>query len=203
MKTLELFIESGILETYVLGLTSEEENKQVREMILLYPEIDQEIDKIMEALIIYSKKSAPAFDPTLKSLIMGTIDYTERLTNGEAPTFPPSLNENSKVEDFSEWLNRKDLELPENTEDISLRIIGYEPEKMTAIVRILVETPYEIHDKEYEKFLILEGTCDIVTDTKTYSLVPGDYYCVPLNLGHVVKVTSKIPCKVILQRAAA
>ncbi|PBQ33500.1 hypothetical protein CNR22_17530 [Sphingobacteriaceae bacterium] len=203
MKNIKEFLESGILELYILGLTSEEENLSIRKWATSYPEIHEELDAITEALLTVAQEKVPAPKSDVKALLMGTIDYTERLTLGEAPAFPPELSEKSTAEDFSEWLMRKDLDLSESTEDIELKIIGHEVSKMTAIVRLVTSTPYEIHDKEIEKFLILEGSCDIVTDQKTYSLVAGDYYAVPLNLGHIVKVTSDKPCLIILQRVAA
>lgn len=203
MKNVNEYINSGILEMYVLGLTSVEENKEVQTFADLYPEIKNEIDAISKALITYSETTSPSIDPTLKPMIMATIDYMERIKNGEVRTVPPMLNEGSKVADYAEWLNRKDLALSEEVEDFTIKLIGHQPGAMTAIVWIKDKTPYEIHDNEFEKFLILEGSCDIITDTHTLSLVPGDYYSLPLNLGHVVKVTSKVPCKVILQRIAA
>jgi mannose-6-phosphate isomerase-like protein (cupin superfamily) len=203
MKDLTEFLHSGVLELYILGLASVEENQLVHQMIRRYPEIESEIDASIESLLSYSKLKVPRPRTDIKAMLMGTIDYTERLINGEAPSFPKALNAHSKIEDYAEWLNRKDLDLSQSTEEIELKIIGSEPEKTTAIVTIKTETPYEIHDKEIEKFLIVEGSCNIVTDEKIYTLVAGDYYEVPLHLGHVVKVTSKIPCKVILQRVAA
>ncbi|MBA3680929.1 MAG: cupin domain-containing protein [Bacteroidetes bacterium] len=203
MKNVNQYINSGILEMYVLGLTSVEENKEVEVQAASHPEIKNEIDAISKALLMYSETTSPAIDPTLKPMIMATIDYMERIKNGETPTVPPILNENSKAKDFAPWLDRKDLALTEEVEDFEIKLIGHQPGEMTAIVWIKDATPYEMHDNEFEKFLILEGTCDIITDTHTLSLVPGDYYSLPLNLGHIVKVTSKTPCKVILQRIAA
>ena len=52
-------------------------------------------------------------------------------------------------------------------------------------------------------FLIVEGTCTILVENEVYQLVPGDYFAVPLHKSHILKVTSEIPCKVILQRIAA
>lgn len=203
MKNVNEYINSGILEMYVLGLTSVEENKEVVSYSALHPEIKNEIDAISKALVNYSETTSPTIDPTLKPMIMATIDYMERIKNGETRTIPPILNENSTAADFAPWLDRKDLALTEEVEDFTVKLIGHQPGAMTAIVWIKDATPYELHDNEFEKFLILEGTCDIITDTHTLSLVPGDYYSLPLNLGHVVKVTSKTPCKVILQRIAA
>ncbi|MBK8606437.1 MAG: hypothetical protein IPN82_06270 [Chitinophagaceae bacterium] len=36
--------------------------------------------------------------------------------------------------------------------------------------------PQEVHDDEHERFLILEGTCDIVVGNNIHQLVPGDYF---------------------------
>jgi len=203
MKDINEYINSGILEMYVLGLTSPEENKEVEKLSRSHPEVREEIDSISKALITYSEESSPKIDPTIKPLMLATIDYMERIKNGEERSIPPVLNKDSKISDYAKWLNRKDLDLNEELEDFAAKLIGYQPGAMTAIVWIKESTPYEKHDDEFEKFLIVEGTCDIITDTHTLSLVPGDYYSLPLNLGHVVKVTSKIPCKVILQRIAA
>lgn len=203
MKSLNEYINSGILEMYVLGLTSDEETSDVEKMSAAHPEVNKEIVSIAKALMVYSETTAPEINRTIKPMVMATIDYTERLKNGEQPTIPPILNEKSSVSDYAEWLSRPDMVLTDGLEDIEIKIIGHQPKAMTAIVWIKESTPYEVHDKEYEKFLIVEGTCNIITDEKTYSLVPGNYFSLPLHLGHVVKVTSKTPCKVILQRIAA
>src|SRR4051812_25795521 len=119
MKNVNEYINSGILEMYVLGLTSVEENKEVEAQVVLYPEIQNEIDAISEALINYSETTSPAIDPTLKPMIMATIDYMERIKNGEVRTVPPILNERSKPADYTEWLERKDLSLNEEAEDFT------------------------------------------------------------------------------------
>jgi mannose-6-phosphate isomerase-like protein (cupin superfamily) len=93
--------------------------------------------------------------------------------------------------------------LPDNASEIFAKLIGVTPEVTTAILWIRTETPYEIHDHEYERFLILEGTCEINVDDKIYGLKAGDYMSIPLHVGHFVKVTSSTPCKAILQRVAA
>lgn len=203
MKDLNSFIESGILEIYVLGLASGAEVREVEEMAAAYDLVRKEIDAITEALKLYSESKAQAVNGTLKPMLLAGIDYEERLKNGELQTFPPILNNSSTIEDFSEWLNRKDMAMPDDFNGMHVKIIGYTPEASTAIVWIQNETPYEVHTDEHEKFLIVEGTCDIDIDGNIHSLVPGNYLSIPLHAGHVVKVTSKIPCKVILQRVAA
>ena len=88
-------------------------------------------------------------------------------------------------------------------EEVFAKIIGYTPEAITAIVWLKDYAPHEVHDNEYERFLIVEGTCDIIVEDEVNQLVPGDYFAIPLHKKHLVKVTSSIPCKVILQRVAA
>jgi mannose-6-phosphate isomerase-like protein (cupin superfamily) len=197
------YINSGILEMYVVGLISAQEKLEVETMAAQYPQVKAELEAISLLLAKQAPHTKEQPNSTVKPLIMATVEYMERLQNGEPQTFPPELNENAKIEDYTSWLNRSDLQLSKALTDIDIKLIGHDSKITSAIVWIKEATPYEIHEHELEKFLIIEGTCDIITDDKTYSLVAGDYFCVPLHLGHVVKVTSLVPCKVVLQRVAA
>nr|MBA3970866.1 hypothetical protein [Bacteroidota bacterium] len=87
------YIESGVLEIYVLGLTDEAERAEVEKMAAAHPEIRKEIAEISVALQNYAEKRGVAPHPAIKPLLMATIDYTERLENGEAPAFPQILND--------------------------------------------------------------------------------------------------------------
>lgn len=198
------FINSGILELYVMGIASQSEQDEVEKMAIIYPEIRQEIDAISKALENYAMAHSIQPGKLVKPMLMATIDYSERIKNGETVTFPPLLHKNSKVKDYLEWISRPDLNIPVSyKEDIFAKIIGYTPTMTTAIVWIKKEAPREIHDHEFESFLIIEGTCNIiVSDTSNY-LAAGDYFTIPLHQYHQVIVTSSIPCKAILQRIAA
>ena len=198
------FINSGILELYVMGNASESEQEEVESMANQYNEIRQEIDRISEALEKYAMVNAIRPSPVVKTMLMATIDYSERLKNGEAVSFPPFLHKNSAIKDYAEWINRPDLNEPIfHGDDIYAKIIGHTPKMTTVIVWIKNEAPREIHDHEFESFLILEGTCDIMVSGKANHLVPGNYFTIPLHQYHQVMVTSTIPCKAILQRVAA
>jgi len=203
MKNAEDYIKSGILEMYVLGLTSEAENLEIANLADVNAAIQHEIETITNSLINYAEKDVNAVDPTIKPMFLATIDYTKRLEGGEAQMFPAILNEQSKVLDYEPWLSREDMTAPAGYDNLFVKIIGYDAKAITAITWIKEGTPYETHKTEYEKFLIVEGSCDIVTDAKVYSLLPGDYLSIPLHVRHQVKITSKIPCKIILQRVAA
>lgn len=53
------FIESGILELYVFGTLTEEENQQVQQMASQHPDVKEEIDAIEKAVINLSQSVAP------------------------------------------------------------------------------------------------------------------------------------------------
>ena len=203
MKNLQQYIESGVLELYVLGITTAEEFEEVEQMMVISPEIRKEINAIEIALERYAKSYSIIPNATIRPFVMATIDFSERMKNGENLPLPPALHKGSQIEEYNEWLNRSGMIVPVDFKDLHARIIGYTQEVLTAIVWIKDMAPSEVHDDEYEKFLIIEGSCDIMIEGDIHSLLPGDFFSIPLYKPHEVHVTSKIPCKVILQRVAA
>lgn len=202
MFNVSAYIETGILELYVLGIASARECAEVEKLAQDHIEIKQEIEAIQASMELYADGYKTEPNPVIKPFLMAVIDYTERLKNGEPPSIPPMLSENATIADYSQWLNRPDM-VSTGTADVYAKIIGYTPEATTAIVWLKDYAPHEVHDNEYEKFLIVEGTCDIIVEDEVNHLVAGDYFAIPLHKKHLVKVTSSIPCKVILQRVAA
>ena len=201
MKT-EEYIGSGILEQYVLGYTTHLESQEVELMAAADDAVRLEIEAITEALGAYALGHAMAPNPIIKPFLLATIDYSERMQNGEPVSEPPLLTEKSVIADYAAWLNRSDM-IPRNDEDVYAKIIGYTPQAITAIVWLKDYAPQEVHDHEFEKFLVVEGTCNIIVGDEVNPLVPGDYFTIPLHKNHMIKVTSAIACKVILQRVAA
>jgi mannose-6-phosphate isomerase-like protein (cupin superfamily) len=204
MNEWEEFIASGIFELYVLELTTAEENAEVRRMLVLYPEqINREIQEICNVHEGIATANAIEPDPIIRPFLFAKIDFMDRMMAGEVPSEPLELSAASKISDYNQWLNRPDMVLPVDAADVYAKIIGYTPAITTAIVWIKIIAPQEVHDDEYERFLIIEGTCDIGVGEKIYSLTAGDYFQIPLHENHTVSVTSIEPCKVILQRVAA
>ena len=158
---------------------------------------------INEALELFALGNAIAPAPVIKPMLLATIDYTERMKNGELPSFPPQLHEHSLVADYNQWLTRPDMVLPGDFEHIHAKIIGHTPQVFTALVWVKEMAPQEVHDHEYEKFLIVEGSCEITIGNDVHSLYPGSFLSIPLHIPHHVIVTSASPCKIILQRIAA
>lgn len=196
-------IGSGLLEGYVLGLISAEEKVLVEEQAAINPAVQKAIGVFSVTLEVQARRDAIKPPLTLKPMVLATLDYMQRLTSGEPVSFPPLLNDQSTVDDYAPWLNRPDMIVKENLQGIHVKLIGHTPEMTTAVVWIRYMAPDEVHDAEHERFLIVEGTCDITIGNTVHSLVPGDYLSIPLYTNHHVNVTSANPCKVILQRIAA
>ncbi len=194
---------SGILELYVIGDLSEKERLEVEEAAANYPEILEEITEIEMALESYAFANASEVDPTAKPMLLAGINYTDRIQNGEIPVIPPTLSSNSKLSEFSVWLDRTDLQEPDEYDSMCGRIIGSNEEKTTMIIWLKEGAPPEVHTDEIEKFLIVEGSCEITIGSKVHALQTGDFLEIPLHISHSVKVTSPTRCKIILERHAA
>lgn len=203
MKQINAFIASGILEAYILGLTSDEENMEVETMAAEHKEVRLSLATFEEKLETQGFTDATAPPELVKTMVMASIDYMARLGNGEEVTYPPILQKGAKIIDYASWLDRPDMFAPPDFKDVHAKIIGYSPQMTTAIVWITKMAPSEVHDDEFETFLIVEGTCDITIGTAVHQLVAGDFLAIPLFQPHHVTVTSKSACKVVLQRIAA
>lgn len=87
MEELSAYIESGILELYVLGQLSEAENMEVEAMAAKHPLIKQEISSIEIALEDYAHENAIAPSPDLGNRILAQLSNIE--VQKEAPKVVP------------------------------------------------------------------------------------------------------------------
>lgn len=68
------FIESGILETYAMGLASEQEAEMVAEMVARYPVVKSELKAIQASIENFDQKNAVEPPAHLKLQILSQID---------------------------------------------------------------------------------------------------------------------------------
>ena len=129
MKSRQDYINSGILELYVLGETTPEENNQIASLVAADPLLQKEITEIELALEKYATFNSVEPDPLIRPFLLAKIDFIDRLKNGEQPSTTPVLNERSKIADFSEWLNREDMLSPADFEGIYAKILNHTPEQ--------------------------------------------------------------------------
>lgn len=71
------YISSGILEAYVLGTLTQEENEQVDKMIASYPELKEELDAIEKAMYQYALSHSKTPPANLKQQLFDKIDEKE------------------------------------------------------------------------------------------------------------------------------
>lgn len=84
MEDLKAYIESGILELYVLGDVTPAEKLQVEEMASKHPAIKAELDEIERSMELYAEENAVEPSEHLRSRILGSL-----LTNfGDDNNFP-------------------------------------------------------------------------------------------------------------------
>jgi anti-sigma-K factor RskA len=95
-------ISSGLLELYILGLTSQDESMQVQQWIKQFPEVQKEIDSIQDAMESYALAHAMQPDQSVKQKI---LDQLSDSTSQKSAVVVPShqINERSKVHNISSY----------------------------------------------------------------------------------------------------
>lgn len=181
------YIKSGILEQYCLGLLDANEQEEVVQMSLIYPEIKQELDEIENTIekIALTNAVSPKID--LKSKILrslGFSDEEERLDINNLPvTHKDSIHKN--------WLNAVEHLIPlEPVDDFSCTVLRQDEQVTQMLVITKLDVPPEIHDDIAESFFILKGECVCNVGGRVYQLGPGDFLDIPLYQEHNVKLSS-------------
>ncbi len=78
MKNLKSYLESGILEQYVLGDLSVEEKLDVEMNALQYPEVRKELEEIEQALMSYARANAIEPSQKIKSNFLNVINTNDQ-----------------------------------------------------------------------------------------------------------------------------
>jgi len=196
-------LNSGLLELYAMGKLEGSEKLLLEISLENDPVLKKTLEEIEEVMMQLAMTYAIPPPLAAKPLLMAKIDYMERMKNGEILSPVPVLNHTSRAADFNTWLSRPDMVLPDDFDGMHARIIAQEEDKFTALVWLAHGAPDETHTAEHEKFLIIEGSCDITVGKEVNHLHAGDYFAIPLHVNHYVNVTSSVPCKIILQRVSA
>ncbi len=85
------YIESGILEQYVLGLLTVEQQQEVEAKAQEYPAIKDEIDQIEDALELYGEANAINPPPRLETAILSKIDLPSNKVSSQQGAKQSSL----------------------------------------------------------------------------------------------------------------
>ncbi|MEJ7681692.1 MAG: hypothetical protein WKG06_28370 [Segetibacter sp.] len=87
MKQISDYLNSGMIESYVLGLTTPSEAKEVEKMAAAHDEVRVAINEFGTILEQEALSNSIAPDPIIKPMLMATINYMERMEKGEPPKF--------------------------------------------------------------------------------------------------------------------
>ena len=74
MEDLKIYLESGILELYVLGDLSSEEVREVEKMAMQHPEVKSELEAIETALLGYANSNSIAPPAALRDKILNSLE---------------------------------------------------------------------------------------------------------------------------------
>lgn len=108
MKNIKEYIESGILELYVLGDISPDEKLQVEAMAAEYSEIKAEIEDIENSMELYAEEHAIPPSENLRGRILNSL-----LTNlGDDRTFTKARNHTEEVFEDDEIVANNVIAMP-------------------------------------------------------------------------------------------
>jgi len=73
VEEIKAYIETGILELYVLGDVTPNEKRQVEEMASKHPEIKAELDEIERSMELYAQENAVEPSENLRGRVLGSL----------------------------------------------------------------------------------------------------------------------------------
>jgi mannose-6-phosphate isomerase-like protein (cupin superfamily) len=194
-------IGSGTLEQYALGMLSPEECRAIEAEATRFPELRAEIDALQDALGQLAMAAPVPPRAEMKGTVLTAVEAfrQQRIRDKR----PPVLHPASRISDYEAWLGDPNLVRPDDAGPMHVIPLDQRDGEGTAVLWLTIGAPEETHSDEIEKFLILEGTCDVIFGGIVHRLVPGSYLSVPLHVPHTIRITSEVPCKILLQRIAA
>lgn len=188
---IQAYIDSGILEMYALDLLDPVEREEAELMISFFPEIRKELESIQNALEMYAGSRAIQPRPHLKDKIRESISNLKR----EQELDPLNLPLINHLSDHNQWLKLvKDFipsKLPSDAPFI--KVLQQSDNVLQMLIATSVDTQDEVHENEYESFLILEGRCKCTVGKDVVFMEAGDFMSIPLHEHHTVEViTDKV-----------
>ncbi|MES2775830.1 MAG: cupin domain-containing protein [Bacteroidota bacterium] len=196
MNDVNIFLESGQVEEYCLGLLTEAAAAEVEAMANLHPGIKFLIDTTSRSLNKYAAGMGKTAGPALKASIWATLELIDKEENEFAQGLVPLIHQHSNR---TQWLKLVKQKLPAQlpATDCST-IIRNDGQCMIIAIWGIEGMAEEEHHHAQESFLILEGECECRVGNQLIRLKAGDYYKMPMHVRHSVTVIK--PLVGVLQR---
>ncbi|MDZ4845141.1 MAG: cupin domain-containing protein [Chitinophagales bacterium] len=194
MTDLEL-IESGIIESYCLGLATEEERALVNRFAQRDRSVRIEIDAVINALALYALQHTPP-PSYMKKRIMSAI---------EQENVPPLLTADTTVEEWVNYIRKLNIQPPDEYKSLMIIDLAGNAQCQTfaAWAHAGDELPEEVHHDQNEYLFICSGECVMTIDGKKTAYKKGGFIAIPPGLNHSAVITGKETMLVIVQRRAA
>lgn len=186
-----------LVEHYVLGLLDAKTAQRVEAAAVNDPRIGELLSGLQAAMAHDAVDNASLPPTALKQNVLQAVQL--EVEKERASGRPPLLHSHSTLTDYAKWTGPEHVR-PEGSGNMHYIPLDMSDDRQTALVWLEHEEPTEIHTDCVERFLIVEGTCDVTIGQDIHSLIPGNVLTIPMFIEHSVRVTSAIPCKAILQR---
>jgi mannose-6-phosphate isomerase-like protein (cupin superfamily) len=182
------FLNSGMLELYLINTLHPEEVSLVESMRKLYPEVHAELAKLesfLEEDAIRNAVSPHTRMDEKMALMFNNLEAEQNMQLSATPLI-------SALSNADAWLELVTPLLPENYSGERFeKLLRHENGVMQVLVISATDVEEEVHESLDESFLILKGTCICHIGEHFINMGPGDFMQIPLNLPHTVTITSE------------
>lgn len=192
------YISSGILQGYCLDILGAEARTEVEKMCRIYPEIKAELRNVELAMEEFAIAHAELPAEEMQEQIW---DILENLNKEQVMDINdlPLVN---RFSDHRQWLGLVKPFMPaEVVEDRTMQVLKHTDKITQLFVVSKTDLEEEVHDDISESFLILEGECECTVGENVFSLGPGGFTEIPLNVPHSVRALTPY-VSVIVQHVA-
>lgn len=207
---MEQFIESGLIEQYVLGLASPDEVAEVQCMMGIHPKVREEILRVEESLLLFAEAQAVEPRKSLKASVLGKISNLNLIAQkGWEPidlTNPPLLTPQSNYRAWAEAVAH--IQPPDEYEGVFMHPIRDDNGVQQFVAFVKYEVEEEVHHDLLESFTLLQGSCECHIwhenggPSRIVALREGDHIAFKTGEIHEIRITTREPVKAILQWVA-
>lgn len=192
------FIRSGIIETYCLGFTSNEENMLVEKMAAEHPEVKKEIERVGASFNQFLQKRKIQPSPAVKTAVMNTI-YSQQASLKKE--WVPLMNVATDFARYIQSATANKLKYPEAPFDnIYVQELPSTREVINFAVWAKSGHEEEAHHDRNEYIAILDGSCDMYMDGKITSYKKGEIIPIMAGIPHHAVITFAEPMFALVQR---
>jgi hypothetical protein len=192
------YINSGIIDEYCLGLLSVLEQQEVEMQCSTYPELNKELLTAQALLFNYAAQFAQTPACGLEAQIWNTLENRQKEEKMSLLDLPII----DRYSNHERWLNAvRPFLPPPNSSETIFKVLRNEGGIEQYVVVTDTNVPAEVHTSQYERILILKGSCECKVGSNTISLGPGGFIDIPLHIVHSIQLLSP-QVTAILQRIA-